>query len=396
MALFKRKQRDGSLSETFHANFQYRGKRVVRNTFATTKKDGERWIKERKAEIDLEGSQRSLKKNERLTLEMAGLRYWTEHLRHLPGGKSEKYRLQQIIEEIGPGMMLEDLTTADMKALVARRQASGGVTGKTANRDLHPIKALHNMARDVWEYPVKGIAWKKVKAKERKRALTIPTRDDLKALVTNVPMPVRGRSTGIPRLAHVIMFAAITGLRRTEIKKVQWTHLRQNSEGMPLLWVRGKGEKEEVLPLSSAAISLISSIPRTTSPFVFDLGSFNREWGATRDRAGLRHIRFHDLRHFFATTLRKAMRETHGAVDPLMLKDAMRHSDLATSYQYVHADNQELLPSLDLQAGKLTDLLSLLPTSLPENEQTPDDPSTDGSEEGSGPPSASSDQSEPQ
>lgn len=384
MGLYKRKQRDGSLSETWAARFRYRLRRVDENTFEATKEKARQWIRDKKKEIDKEaGSRPSLRRNERLTLQTAADRYVEEHLQNQVGARSEMYRLQQIINDLGPDLPLEELTTAHIKALVARRMAAGGVAAITANRDRNPIRALHNMARDVWEYPVKAIAWKKTTVKAPKRIIKFPLPEEVKLLVANAVKP---------RLARVIMFAALTGFRLDEIRELQWTDL-QMIEGT--MWVTsiGKGDKEVALPLSSATTSLILSIPRGTSSRVFDLGSFGREWAATRDKAGLRRIRFHDLKHAFATLLRQSLKQTHGKVDPFMLKEATRHADLATLSIYAHVDNVELLPSLEQVGAKLSGSLKLLQSLSTAESGQPDAASTEQLDLDFGLPSASPDPS---
>jgi hypothetical protein len=51
----------------------------------------------------------------------------------------------------------------------------------------------------------------------------------------------------------------------------------------------------------------------------------------TRDAAGLRPLRWHDLRHTFGSLL------VAGGVDLVSIKDAMGHSQLTTTSRYLHA-----------------------------------------------------------
>ena len=50
-----------------------------------------------------------------------------------------------------------------------------------------------------------------------------------------------------------------------------------------------------------------------------------------RDAAGLRPLRWHDLRHTFGSLL------VAGGVDLVSIKDAMGHSQLTTTSRYLHA-----------------------------------------------------------
>lgn len=62
-----------------------------------------------------------------------------------------------------------------------------------------------------------------------------------------------------------------------------------------------------------------------------DGGALTRRFKAARDGAGLRPLRFHDLRHTYGSLL------AQGGVDVLSIKESMGHSDLATTQRYLHA-----------------------------------------------------------
>ena len=60
-----------------------------------------------------------------------------------------------------------------------------------------------------------------------------------------------------------------------------------------------------------------------------DASSIRIRYGAALDRAGLRHIRFHDLRHTFGTlAVRRA--------EVPAVQAWMGHSDIQTTMRYVH------------------------------------------------------------
>jgi integrase len=345
--VYRRKDRAGLAYKTYTADFQYRGVRVSENTGAETKAQALQWVKDKKWQIKQdEASGRSRAKSKRLTIGAALRKYWEERLCFTrTGQRSDSYRLLRLGHEIGTEMLLDDLTTAEMVRVVSKKRSSGKLKNATINRELNIIRALHNHARDVWEYPgLRVIAWKKVRLKAGKPVTFTPTPEQVKLLCMCAK----------PRLAQCIMFAALTGLRLDEIKQLQWDDLRLE-RNPPEMTVRGKGEegetKDVILPLSSVATSLVSLIPRGQSSHVFDMKNFQRDWLEARTKAGLRRIRFHDLRHAFATLYQTETK------DPLTLRDAMRHSDISTSLGYAHADSQRLLPSLEAVAKRLIDSL---------------------------------------
>ncbi len=62
-----------------------------------------------------------------------------------------------------------------------------------------------------------------------------------------------------------------------------------------------------------------------------DGSALRRRYKNARDAAGLRPLRWHDLRHAFGSLL------VASGVDLVSIKDAMGHSQLTTTSRYLHA-----------------------------------------------------------
>jgi site-specific recombinase XerD len=92
---------------------------------------------------------------------------------------------------------------------------------------------------------------------------------------------------------------------------------------------------------AAAALDRLSQRDDFVSPddFVFcnalgrplDGSALRRRYKRARDAAGLRPLRWHDLRHTFGSLL------VAGGVDLVSIKDAMGHSQLTTTSRYLHA-----------------------------------------------------------
>jgi integrase len=321
-------QRIRTQTGTISVDFQYKHVRISRDTGCRTQAELEKWVRSTKAEIDQNLVVSRLTRAARLNLREAAKRFWDEHLRFSGDAKGEKYRLARVTEALGPEKRLEDLSTADIKTYTATRQAEGIAAG-TINRELKTIRAMWGHAMDIWEYPVKAIAWTRVRVEEPVRLPPKIKMEYIHALVTNAKTD---------RLKAAIMMAFLTGLRKSEIRNLEWPNVDLIEGTFRLI---GKGNKEAELPLSSAAVSLLSSIPRGASSKVFDMTNFRREWKATKKAANLNAFRFHDLRHAFATLL-----DEMGA--PIQhIQRGLRHSDVSTTSIYAHAGNRTLLPFLE-------------------------------------------------
>ena len=121
-------------------------------------------------------------------------------------------------------------------------------------------------------------------------------------------------------LRLMIVTALDSGMRRGEILHQIWDHV---DFGRRVLYVtRSKtpeGEAREI-PLTARLFQLLSGIQKKEGPiFTFHsqaVASVKTAWKSMLARAGLRHLRFHDLRHTFNTRLMEAgvMQEVRKAI----------------------------------------------------------------------------------
>jgi integrase len=111
-------------------------------------------------------------------------------------------------------------------------------------------------------------------------------------------------------LRELVVAALDTGMRRGELFHQQWQHV-DLTRGV-LHVTRSKtveGEGREI-PLSTRVLAMLT--PRVQPQgdvFRYDnhrLGTVKTAWKTALKRAGLRHVRFHDLRHTFNTRLLEA------------------------------------------------------------------------------------------
>lgn len=141
-------------------------------------------------------------------------------------------------------------------------------------------------------------------------------------------------------------FALATGLRWSNVSMLEWD---QCDEENRLAWIhakQAKGKKSIGVPLSDAALAVLKRRPRDT-PWVFTYKGLpiSRPYTAWRKavkRAGLPQLRFHDLRHTWASwhamggTPLDALQKLGGWTTPKMVQ---RYSHLAPSYLAQFANN---------------------------------------------------------
>ena len=137
-----------------------------------------------------------------------------------------------------------------------------------------------------------------------------------------------------------------SGLRASELVGLPRGAVRL---GQPFLMVRGKGDKERLVPISSRAEAAVakwtSQIP-SGSPWLFPSGKSHlsrvRLFQIVRAMAAdagisIERVSPHVLRHAFATHL------LSGGADLRVLQSLLGHADIATTQIYTHVDSARLV-----------------------------------------------------
>jgi integrase len=153
------------------------------------------------------------------------------------------------------------------------------------------------------------------------------------------------------RDSEAVRVAAYSGLRLGELLALRWrdvdwtgsalTISRSLSSGVEGTTKTGHVRRVPMADQAAAALDRLSQREDFVSPddYVFcnalgrslDGSALRRRYKRARDAAGLRPLRWHDLRHTFGSLL------VAGGVDLVSIKDAMGHSQLTTTSRYLHA-----------------------------------------------------------
>lgn len=134
----------------------------------------------------------------------------------------------------------------------------------------------------------------------------------------------------------IVIVALNTGLRRGEIFNLKWPDV--DFQRGRLIVRKTKASKERYVPMNATVRELLASIPRLLTDYVFPspkttgrLTDIKKSFRSAVDLAEIDNLRFHDLRHTFATRLADA------GTDAYTLMEIMGHADLKTTMIYVHA-----------------------------------------------------------
>ncbi len=176
----------------------------------------------------------------------------------------------------------------------------------------------------------------------------ILTHDDVERLFAQAGEEARGEAPPAQAVRMLLLLELLygSGLRASELVSLP---RRAASGGREFLIIRGKGDKERLVPLSERARACLDRwLPLVAdgSPWLFPSGKAHltrvrlfqmlRELAA---RAGIdpTAISPHVLRHAFATHL------LEGGADLRALQLMLGHADIATTEIYTHVDSRRLV-----------------------------------------------------
>lgn len=140
-------------------------------------------------------------------------------------------------------------------------------------------------------------------------------------------------------LRPLVVLALNTGMRRGELLSLEWPRVDLGQREIRVINAKSKAG-DRVIPMNAAVHSLLCDLAkRATSPFVFPsnrkpgerLLDLKKGFKTTMRLAGIRPIRFHDLRHTFATRLVRA------GVDLVTVSHLLGHSRITMTARYAHA-----------------------------------------------------------
>jgi len=254
----------------------------------------------------------------------------------------------------GAGSSIAGAATDDLRAYLSNLKRRG-MTPATVARRLSAIRQLYRFLyaeghrKDDPAAVLEGP--KRVRALPK--TLTLSEVDRLLRVATicdpAAPLPVRLRAA---RLACLVEMLYATGLRVSELVALPMSAARADAR---VIVVRGKGDKERLVPLNDAAkrataaylALLAQSGPNAKSKWLFP--SFGESSHLTRQHlarelktlaaaAGLRaaQVSPHVLRHAFASHL------LHNGADLRVVQTLLGHADISTTQIYTHVLEERL------------------------------------------------------
>lgn len=311
--IWKRKTKRGWV---FGISYTFNG-RIIRETISPHLTVARKMLAVRKAEI-AEG---------RFTLKARtkSPRFKDFTFKYLEWARANKSRPEDdryFLNKIGPSFnrkRLSAITSWNIEQYKSKRREE--VSSRTVNAELKLVKRMFNLAIE-WNLtdsnPTNGVKFLREPTNTPRRILE--PEEEAKLL-----------DSASPYLRDLIEFALHTGARTSEMLGLTWERVDWKSKEIT---IDGKGMKFRTVPANNTVLAVLKRKRGDHPKFVFTyrgepITRFNKTWTNAVDRAGLRRIRFHDLRHTFATRL---LLEGH---DLVTVQRLLGHSNITTTMIYL-------------------------------------------------------------
>ncbi len=312
----------------WQARISRKGHKSIIKSFIT-KQDAERWARQVEVELD-KGIYLNQNLAERTTFKELIERYMREVTPTMRGAKPDLIRLTAIARR--PIAKLNVLSVTPQAISKYRDERLKEVSNGTVIRELAYLSSIFTVARREWGFNITNPVSMVKKPSSPQGRNRILNDSELNALLNALEPTGRKSIWMVP----LVKLALETGMRRGELLGLHWNEINFNTRTafIPLT----KNGESRTVPLSTEAIRILQSIPRSIDGIVFPIThevvsqAFNR----ARKRAGVEDIHFHDLRHMAITRMAEKLPNL------IELSAVSGHKSLAMLKRYYHP-NPELL-----------------------------------------------------
>lgn len=247
---------------------------------------------------------------------------WTRD--HHRSARHDRSMLKRLVAELG-NLSLDQVTPWRLEQMKSRMRREG-LSGSRVNRYLACLSGLFHRAIDwgIWtgENPCKRVA----RYRESPGRVRYLSGEEIAGLLGACE----------PQLKPVVVVALGTGMRQGEIFKLLWQDV-DLARGLIHVVDSKNGERREV-PLGEEVWSLLRELgPQAGCKLVFGhrngrphVARMRRAFERARREAGLEGVRFHDLRHTFASHL------VMSGASLFAVQELLGHKTLAMTRRYAH------------------------------------------------------------
>lgn len=235
---------------------------------------------------------------------------------------------------------LERITEETIERWLAAQLREGELSRRSVQKMVVLLNGIFRRARRVWKLPQNPVADIERLPVQKRTEIVFYSPEEVHALV---------RASGDEQDAALFLTAAMSGLRMGELLALRWRDVDFAAQTLRVTASYTAGTLGAPKSGLGRAVPLVDEVTQTLArlagrkrwngpdDLVFigvaggylDGSALRRRFKRARDAAGLRPLRFHDLRHTFGSI---AIR----TADPRELQEWMGHSDFSTTQIYMH------------------------------------------------------------
>jgi integrase len=244
---------------------------------------------------------------------------------------------------------VEDLSASMIEAWRAQLGADRGkpLTNRTRNKALTILGGIMERARKVYGLPSNPVRdVEKLRERYDATRFAFYSPEEVHALCS---------AAASEQDAAIYLTAAFTGLRRGELVALRWRDVDFERSAIRVAGSYANGQlttpksgRGRVVPMVGEVAQVLASLSQREEQtgdddlvFPGDFGTYldasalRRRFITAQERAGLRQIRFHDLRHTFGTLA------VRGAGSIIELQNWLGHAEVRTTMRYTHYQEQQ-------------------------------------------------------
>lgn len=334
MGLYKR-------GSTWWMRLTHQGRRIRKSTEVFDKKTAEKIYYKAKTLL-AEGKWFESMPGDNKTLKELTEKYLIEHslINKAPGSyKRDKSLTCNLLRLLGDPILTEITPALVSQYKNKRRQEEAAPA--TVNKELKLLGHAFNLALKEWEWVKDNPVSKVSKEKNERMVERWLTLEEEKSLLAHSPA----------WLQELIIFSINTGLRQSELLNLKWGQVDLFRKTMTFLSSEQKNKNSDTLPFNEAALAILKTkVRRIDTPFVFvsenstriDSRNLRRSFYTACKKAKIEDLRWHDLRHTFATRLVQA------GVDLYAVKKLGRWKSLSMVMRYGHHHSESLRAGVEI------------------------------------------------
>ncbi|PTQ79287.1 site-specific integrase [Nitrosomonas ureae] len=212
-----------------------------------------------------------------------------------------------------------------------------GLAAATSNLHIKLLKHCCNLAID-WEMLDKNPVARIPLYFEDNRVENYLSDTELERLLTVLHA---NRNSPVSLIA---LFALSTGCRMQEIMSLKWLDVDLVKGVLTIRATNSKSKRLRTVPLNQTALEVLNQL-NTQGKFEYlfinrltgmPYRNIHKVWNRLREKAGLKHLRFHDLRHTHASIM------VNNGISLYSVQQILGHSDPKVTMRYAHLSTKTL------------------------------------------------------